>query len=247
MIKVSNKTPVLIILFIMTSIAGMLYSPWITLYDDIDIEVEVEIILYVSKFIFTVISPVTKEYLDYIECMTYFDKGMSMQYIFAVLLKTLVYILVIHMIEKYHANKNISQPAYIVCINMHCLEGISMYLLNIIFYMLGKFLEILIKNDLIFKMINNILAFFTLYMLFAMLAYFYGGMIITLLFPLFLSGCFMAFELNVCAVICFVVTVIIGRIIWNKLSNRFFNLLCNLKVFTMYRDILSFFDFDLFI
>lgn len=73
MIKVSNKTPVLVVLFITTAVAGLIFSPWGDFYDRIDNNIPP----FTMKLVVIVFAPLECELISFAECLLPFYDDIS--------------------------------------------------------------------------------------------------------------------------------------------------------------------------
>lgn len=249
MIKVNSKTPVLIFLFVIVSIAGLIYTPGVDFYDEI---MDDNIIM---KLFVVVVAPLEGELISFFECLVSFSEDVSLPYIFAIMLKIPFYVVIVHMLEKYHTEMHSTEKIYTICIDLHCLEGISMYLLNISFHILGKILEATSKNDDIFKILIFLICIITAPMALFMFTYLIIGIIITIFIPCLLGVLLFYFIGNndTAMIIGFLGGLVISRIVWFKKSDSIYNSLreveiMGVQIFKIPNAILSLTDdFDLFI
>ena len=149
-----------------------------------------------------------------------------------------MYVIVVHMIEKYHSEMHHTEEIYTICIDIHCIKGISMYLLNMSFHMSGKISEATSKNDNVFEILIFIAVIMALLMSFLMLFYIMIGMIITLLLPCLL-GLLLSFLGGIGMIIGFIGGIVVCCIIWAKSSDKIYSWLLDVEIFKIPKKILS--------
>lgn len=229
-IKTSEMTVVLVIGLIVVTIAKAVYSP----LHLVDIMEKMEYPTYYGVtlpsfiydgiiFLFMPIMATMIEFLPYMgEFISALNDQPSRAFAAAVLL--ISYFVILYFLEKFHSSIHEEEGMFSFCIDMICIENISMYLYSIIIYHITQLIMKLETDSIILMLLFFSMLFLACVAMMIYMIYMLAGVIICCGIP---AICLSLLEYKVneslLEVIFLVLLFVFSQVVWRLVSDKLLN------------------------